>query len=478
MAASDPGHPGAPPSAASLRIDRSPPPARRRGGGAWLLPLLVLVVAGGAAWSFYARATGALGGRELREGRAVRLSPEASAVRTTASGYVVARTRAAVSPKYPGKLARLLVDVGDTVEKGQLLAELDHAELDSSVARMEADRARAAADVEVATRFAAERAAAAESAGLARATAAADHRQAVARKEDSRRESDRLDRLLKERIVTESERDRAVAQARMDEAGAERTAAAVASAESEEVRATKEAATAGARVEAARAALASADAGLGEMRSRRDDAFIRADFRGRVLRKEAEVGEVIAPATTGGGSTRGALLTLADFDTLEMEVDVFERDVSLVEEGAPCRIVLDAYPAVPFPGKVRQRVPTADRQKATVQVKVAFERPDPRVLPEMGGKVAFLAGGTKVSNEGDRVLVPAAAVRERDGKPGVWILDREGSDLRTRYLPFEAGSREGDAVVARSGLSGGERLVLDPPADLKEGERVTLAKAP
>jgi len=470
--------PGATATAASLKIDRTARPARRRGGGAWILVVLVVAVVGGVAWTFYAKATGTLGGRRVLEGRAVRISPESGAERTTASGYVVARTRAAISPKYPGKLARLFVDVGDTVKAGQLLAELDHVELDASVARVESDRARAVSEVEVAERFAAERTSAAEGARLATTTARAAHRQAEARRDDSKREAERQERLVKERIVTESERDRAAAQAKMDVAEAERTAAMVASAESEESRAVKETATATARVESARAALASAEAGLREIRSRREDAFIRADFAGRVLRKEAEVGEVIAPAATGGGSTRGALLTLADFDTLEMEVDVFERDVSLVEEGAPCRIVLDAYPRDPFPGKVRQRVPTADRQKATVQVKVAFDRPDARVLPEMGGKVVFLAAGTKVSSESDRVLVPAAAVRDRDGRPGIWLLEREGSDLRVRFLPVETGAREGDRVVVKAGLAGGERLVLEPDPGLKDGERVTVATSP
>jgi HlyD family secretion protein len=464
------------PDPASLRIDRSRP--RGRGGsGAWILGGLVVAVAGAAFWGFFGKATSALGGRPVREGRAVRMSPEAGAERTTASGYVVARTRAAISPKYPGKLVRLLVDVGDDVEEGQLLAELDHVELDASVERGEADRARAASELEVAGRFAAERLSAAEGARLATASARAAHRQAEARRDDSKREAERLERLVKDRIVTESERDRGAAQAKMDAAESERTAAMVASAESEENRATKEAATAGARVESARAALASAEASLRELRSRREDSFIRANFRGRVLRKEAEVGEVIAPAATGGGSTRGALLTLADFQTLEMEVDVFERDVALVKEGGPCRIVLDAYLKDPFPGKVRQVVPTADRQKATVQVKVAFDRPDPRVLPEMGGKVVFLAEGTKVSSEGEKVFVPSKALAERAGRAGVWILEREGGGNRVRFVPVEAGAREGDRATILSGLAGGERLVLDPPADMKDGDLVTLEAA-
>jgi RND family efflux transporter MFP subunit len=279
---------------------------------------------------------------------------------------------------------------------------------------------------------------------------------------------------VKERIVTESERDRGAAQARMDAAEAERTAAMVASAVAEEDRASKDAETAVARVGSAKAALASAEASLREIRSRREDSFIRADFRGRVLRKEAEVGEVIAPASTGGGSTRGALLTLADFETLEMEVDVFERDVSLVEEKAPCRIVLDAYPKVPFAGKVRQVVPTADRQKATVQVKVSFDAPDPRVIPEMGGKVVFLAPGTATSAEADRVTVPTGAVVERDGRRGVFLIARESTETRAKFATIVPGEESRGRTVAASGLKGGERVVLDPGGSLKDGDLITV----
>lgn len=149
MAETDTGGAKAVPTAASLRIDRGARPSRRRGGAAWLLAAGVVVVAGGLAWSFLGRAGSLLGGVEVREGRAVRVSSDLAAERTTASGYVVARTRAAISPKYAGKLARLFVDVGDRVEAGQLLAELDHVELDASVARVEADLARAVSEVEL-----------------------------------------------------------------------------------------------------------------------------------------------------------------------------------------------------------------------------------------------------------------------------------------------------------------------------------------
>jgi RND family efflux transporter MFP subunit len=276
-------------------------------------------------------------------------------------------------------------------------------------------------------------------------------------------------------VVTESERDRAKADADARQAQTAMAAAAVESAVAEEVRASRDAEAAKARTASAVAGLSAARSAHAEAAARREDAFIRADFAGRVLRKEAEVGEVIAPATVGGGSTRGALLTLADFDTLELEVDVIERDVARVAEGAPCRIVLDAYPRDPFPGRVRQVVPTADRQKATVQVKVSFDKPDPRVLPEMGGKAVFLREGTKVSGQGDRVFVPTSAVADRDGAKGVWVLQREGTETRTRFFPIEAGPKEGDRTTVLGGLSGGERVILDPPGGLKDGDRVTTA---
>jgi len=465
-------------AAASLRIDRSrPAPRRGGGGGVWVVALLLVGVVGWVSWNWLGKAAGVLGGREVREGRVARVSPNSGAEQTTASGYVVARTRAALSPREAGKLVRLLVDVGDRVEKGQLLAEMDHDQLDAALARLQAEVARAEADLDVAGRSAVERRAATERARLDAEAARSALRAVTLRSEDARREADRLEKLLADRVVTRSERDTAEMLARALDAQVAQGKAAVEAAEAEETRSARDAETQVSRVEAARAGVASAKAGRDEVAARRDDYFLHAEFAGVVLRKEAEVGEVVAPAIAGGSTTRGAVLTLADFSTLEMEVDVFERDVSRVESGAPCRILLDAYPRDPFPGRVRQVVPTADRQKATVQVKVAFDAPDSRVLPEMGGKVVFLEMGTEVSNAADRILVPTAALVDRGGRRGVFLLEREGTEERVRFTPVEAGAAEGDRTVARGGLSGGERVVLDPAADLADGSRVTLSKA-
>ncbi len=474
----EPSPPPTPPTAASLRIDRSAPRRRRGGWTPWLLGLGVLAAVALVAGRFLGQAAGILGGSEVREGRAVRLSPDAAAERTVASGYVVARTRAAISAREPGKLVKLYVDVGDRVEKGALLAELEHAEQDAAVERWEGEVARAKGDLEAAARSSTERGAAREKARRDTVVAAAAGREAEAWLEETRRDAARQQELFNRGVAATAERDRAATAARMAEAAAERARAGRESAAAEEERAAGDEKVAGARVQAAEGALASAEAGLREAKARREIAFLRAPFAGVVLRKEAEVGEVIAPVTRGDSLTRGAAVSLADFETLEMEVDVSERDLARVEAGAPCRIVLDAYPDDPFPGHVRQVVPTADRQKATVQVKVAFDRPDRRVLPEMGGKAVFLAAGTKVAGGADRVLVPAGALTERGGRRGVLLLDRQGQEERVRFASVETGERDGDQVVVKSGLAGGERVVLDPPAGLEDGARVTVRPGP
>src|SRR5207302_6249228 len=145
-----------------------------------------------------------------------------------------------------------------------------------------------------------------------------------------------------------------------------------------------------------------------------------APFSGTVLRKDAEVGEIVAPSSAGGGLTRTAIVTMADLSTLEVEVDVNEAYIAQVQNGQAARITLDAYPDTSFSGRVRQVVPTADRQKATVQVKVAIVERDPRMLPEMGARVDFLEpearlAGTPAATSAPRIRVPAAVVREENG---------------------------------------------------------------
>jgi RND family efflux transporter MFP subunit len=203
---------------------------------------------------------------------------------------------------------------------------------------------------------------------------------------------------------------------------------------------------------------------------------IRAPFSGTVLRKEAEVGEVVAPSV-GGGLTRGAVVTMADLKSLEVEVDVNEAYISRLHSGQAARITLDAYPDTSFAGRVRQVVPTADRQRATVQVKVAIVERDPRMLPEMGARVDFLEpearlAGTPAATSTPRIRVPAAVVREQNGHSVVWLV-RDGH-LESRGV--QAGPVSGGFREIRGGLAGGELLLSGGVDAPREGMRVTVGK--
>jgi HlyD family secretion protein len=192
-----------------------------------------------------------------------------------------------------------------------------------------------------------------------------------------------------------------------------------------------------------------------------------------VLRKDAEVGEVVAPSV-GGGLTRGAVVTMADLSTLEVEVDVNVAYIGRIVSGRPARITLDAYPDTSFRGAVRQVVPTADRQRATVQVKVTIDDHDPRILPEMGAKVDFLEPPASARPGGaparTSIRIHAAAVRAEGSSSVVWIV-REGKLVKR---PVTTGPVSGGFLEVRSGLNGGEQLLVggvDAPA---EGMRVKV----
>ncbi len=201
-----------------------------------------------------------------------------------------------------------------------------------------------------------------------------------------------------------------------------------------------------------------------------ENTLVRAPFTGTILRKDAEVGEIVAPASAGGGLTRTAIVTMADLQTLEVEVDVNESYIAQVRGGQGARITLDAYPDTSFSGRVRQVVPTADRQKATVLVKVSILDHDRRILPEMGAKVVFESSGAAQAVVVRRVLAPAAAVTRGPDGSMVWVV-ANGTAHRVRV---DVGATRGELVEVRQGLAGGESLVLQPPATLRDGTRVRV----
>jgi len=337
-------------------------------------------------------------------------------VEVVANGYVVARTKASVAPKVPGRLAYLGVSEGSVVRENEVIARLENADYQAAVAQAQAN------------------------VGVERASLL----EAQADRDELRREAQRARDVRAQNVNLMSQQDLDAAVSR--------------------------AAQGDARVAEAQARIAAAEAALQYAQASLDNTIIRAPFSGTVLAKDAEVGEVVAPSV-GGGLTRGAVVTMADMSTLEVEVDVNEAYIARIHGGQPARITLDAYPDTTFRGRVRQVVPTADRERATVQVKVSITDKDPRILPEMGARVDFLEpnpGRAAAAPVAAVIRVPSDAVREDSGRSVVWIV-RDNRLTRREVVagPVSAGQRE-----IRSGLTGGEELLLSGVDTPREGMRV------
>lgn len=410
----------------ALRIDRSRP---RERGFPWVIVFVAVVGLGVAA--FLAARAGLLGQQpavvtlalaEAADGASSGAAAGGVEV-LTANGYVVPRKKASVSSEVGGRLAALYVTEGDTATAGMVLGVLRNDDFKSAIAGNEARLAQSRA-------------------ALSEAKAALGLAQT-----DYKRAKEMFDKQL----TAQSAYDGAKSNLEM----------------------------AAARVEVATAAIGSADADLKQSRELLEKTFIRAPFDGTILRKEAEVGEIVSPQPSTGGQTRGAIVTMADLKSCEMEVDVNESYVSRVITGQPAEVELDAYSGVRFPARVRQVVPTADRQKATVQVKVEFVRSDPRILPEMGGKVYFLkpaapapaAGGAlDTGAAASGVTVPRAAVQDRAGRSVVLVVVNDRVALR----PVQIAGPAGDRIRIAAGLAAGEKVIVSGGDALKDGARVKV----
>lgn len=331
-----------------------------------------------------------------------------------ASGYVTPRRRATIAAKITGRVNEVLVEEGMRVEPGQILARLDDAD-----ARARLIAARAERD--------------------ATAAALADLRINLANAERERR---RMEELWKDRGISEQTLDQA------------RTAAASLQAR---IALTEE------QVRAAEARIRVAQQDL-------DNTVIRAPFAGIVVSKDAQRGEMVSPISAGGGFTRTGIATIVDMSSLEIEVDVNESYIARVKPRQPVTAVLDAYPDWQIPATVRTVIPTADRQKATVKVRVAFDRLDPRILPDMGVKVTFFGDEPRPRASGaPRVVVPRAAVREGGGGNQVVFVYRDG---RVERRAVRLGQARGDQQEVIAGLSDGEQVVVKGLEGLRDGQRV------
>ncbi|RPE79737.1 efflux RND transporter periplasmic adaptor subunit [Vulcaniibacterium tengchongense] len=402
-----------------LRIDRSaPPPPSRRGLWIALAAVAAALVLGGIGWALFGREPAP----EVRTATAVALGGggEAASV-LDASGYVVARRMATVSAKITGKVREVLIEEGQRVEEGQVMATLDP--IDAN-----AERELAAAQL-----------------GSARSQVESVR----ARLAQAEAEARRLSTLVAQQLVSKSQYDEAVA--------------ARDSLRAELLTAQRNARVAGDR-------LRIADIGV-------DNTVVRAPFAGVVTAKAAQPGEIVSPLATGG-FTRTGIGTIVDMDSLEVEVEVGEAFIGRVKPKMPVEATLNAYPDWKIPAEVIAIIPAADRGKATVKVRVALKQKDPRIVPDMGVNVRFLeAAPAREAQAGPRgVRVPAAAIAQRDGAEVAFVV-AGGEDARVERRALKLGRTLGSDREVLSGLASGDTVVLDPPPALRDGDRVRIAAA-
>ncbi|HEY3134598.1 MAG TPA: efflux RND transporter periplasmic adaptor subunit [Blastocatellia bacterium] len=431
------------PDLTALRIHRDDEesPGARRGLRAVLLGTALIVIAGALLVGY--RMWNSATMPEVEVARATVESSSAGIEILTATGYVVADRKAAVSPKISGRLEYLGVDTGSRVKPGQVIARLEHRDLDaqlsdakSALSNYQAAKVQAEAELE-----------------QARANLA----QARANHQKSSLELARQTKLLQDGVTSQADFDNATAQARVNE-GQVRAAEA-------QIRASQ------AKIESSSSQIHSAEARVRLIEAQIEYMNIRSPFEGLVISKDAEVGETVAPAIFGGANTRGSVVTIVDPNTLEVEADINESSIGKIVPGLQAEVTLDALPGEKLAAEVRKVLPTADRQKATVKVKVRFNEIDPRILPDMNAKVTFMqkpAAGAK--SEASRVTVPKSAVAQRDGKSVVFVV----KDGRVVLQAVTPGAEMGDRVEVKQGLTGGETVIIRGAENLADGSRVKV----
>lgn len=461
-----------------LTIDRSTTgrAQRRRGSNPWPLRFLLLLVLLGAGWLFRRPLVGWYESVTLpavEVVRATRISATQSTALsgTSANGYLVASTRAALSADTPGRVVELNVTEGSVVKAGDVVARLYSAEYEAQVAR-------AAADVELALAGAARAEADVRSAEQEVARFLADEDAARARlgsattdRDLAERELTRLESLLESGAGNERDVDRAEAELDRARAAIATNEALVAAAESATETARARLAAARAGVVEARARVPVAEAALDQAEATLAKTEVRAPFDGVVVLKDAQVGEVVSPNSQGGNS-RGSVVTMVDFASLEVQVDLPETSLAKVAVGQDAAVFVDAYPGERFDATVSRIWPTASRQKATVEVRVAFDAIDERLKPDMGARVVF--GVEALPSDGDdaslaagAILLPASAFVGSGAQRRVFVV--EGAQVFEREVATAPGPS--GRLRVESGLEDGENVAKEA-AGLADGMRV------
>jgi RND family efflux transporter MFP subunit len=335
-----------------------------------------------------------------------------------ASGYVTPRRRATIAAKITGRVTGVFFDEGTHVKEGQLLATLDDSDVQKSLeaAKRDRDSAQAAiADFQVQLR-------------------------------NAQMTLHRADQLQKAGVQTQEQLDNA------------RTAAD----------------SLQAKIELAKAQVSATEGRILEAQQAVDNCTIRAPFEGIVVSKDAQVGEMVSPVSAGGGFTRTGIATIVDMKSNEIEVDVNEAFIARVKDHQHVTAILDAYPDWEIPSHVRTIIPSADRQKATVKVRISFDKLDPRILPDMGIKVTFLGDelAKKPGAPEEAIVVPQNAVHEDNGKKIVFTVKEDHTERRA----VTVGGNRGSDIEVIAGLTAGDTVIVKGPANLRDGQAVEIRK--
>lgn len=398
------------PDLSKLKINRDLAPIRSRRRRRWIAwGIVVVAVAAGAAWFALQPRIATVTATSI-----VTTFPSQQYVVLNATGYVVAQRKAAISSKATGRVEWLGVTEGSRVKAGDVIARIDARDV---IAQNETARANVAA---------------------ARAALA----QARAEEIDAKAQLKRSLELLAQKFVSAASVDTAKARA-------DRASAAVANAQ---------------------ATVAAAEATARNAAVQVDYTIIRAPFDGVILSKSANVGDLVTPFSNAADS-KGAVVSMADMSTLEVEADVSESSLAKIKVGQPAEIVLDALPDTRFRGRISRMVPTVDRAKATVMTKVKFDEIDPRILPEMSAKVSFLSQEVTPAQQQPLLAVNPDAIVERDGKRVVFVI-RNGKAV---LVPVTPGQKIGDVTAIGGAVTSGEKAVAHPPETLQSGALVKIA---
>jgi RND family efflux transporter MFP subunit len=396
-------------SLGKLTIDKTVFQRSARSKKRWVIIAAALLLVGIAAtWSIERR------GVVIETATVSQVYPTQTFTLLNASGYVVAQRKAAVASKMTGRLEWIGVQEGSRVSSGQIIARLENRDSDAVVNQGIAAVQNAKANVD----------------------------QAKAEMDDARQIYGRLKDLIGQGIVSRADFDTA-------ESRYKRSKASVASAE---------------------AAVRVTESSLQGARVSYDYSLIRAPFDAVVLTKNADVGDIITPLGSAANA-KAAVVTIADLASLQVEADVSESNLEKVKAGQPCEITLDALPHSRFRGVLQTIVPTADRTKASVMVKVRFLESDPRILPEMSAKVSILSRPATTQDQQAKTVVNPAALIRANGRDAVYLLDNG----RVRVTPVTVGPRFGDLTEV-GGIKTGDKVALRPLDKLKDGKKISVAE--